>query len=161
MVIEHFSYSPRFSRGTSLIEALVTAAVLGLGLLGIAGLQVAALDNSTDATMRSTASDIAVGLADRMRANKVGAKDGDYVIASAVACGTAPDCSTACSAEGIANADLYEASCVSGVDLLAEGDISVACASGECTITVSWQDGIADSEREQVTLSFVPGEPRQ
>ncbi|WP_419653319.1 type IV pilus modification protein PilV [Thiolapillus sp.] len=56
-------------RGTTLVEVLIAAVIVGIGLLGIASLQVKALQASTDAEYRAKATDIAWALADRMRAN--------------------------------------------------------------------------------------------
>lgn len=55
--------------GTTLIEVLVAAIIIGIGLLGISALQIKALQYSTNAEHRAKATDIAWALADRMRAN--------------------------------------------------------------------------------------------
>ncbi|UXY15651.1 type IV pilus modification protein PilV [Chitiniphilus purpureus] len=56
--------------GIIMIEVLVSLAVLALGILGLASLQVYSLKNSQSAYSRSIASDLANDLADRIRANR-------------------------------------------------------------------------------------------
>lgn len=56
-------------RGTSLIEVLVTMAILAFGLLGVAGLLVGGVSNAANSEARSKASQLAADMADRIRAN--------------------------------------------------------------------------------------------
>lgn len=69
--------------GTSLIEVLVTLLVFSVGLLGLAAMQLNALQGSTDSGQRSQATWIAQDMAERIRANPEG---------SAAAYATAPNC---------------------------------------------------------------------
>ena len=55
--------------GFTLIEVLIAMLVLGVGLLGLAGLQANSLRNAQSAYNRSLATELAYDLADRMRAN--------------------------------------------------------------------------------------------
>lgn len=57
-------------RGFSLIEVLVALTLLSIGLLGLAGLQLASLQNNVNALMRSQATLGADGILERVRANK-------------------------------------------------------------------------------------------
>lgn len=66
MTIAKFKY---FSRGSSLIEVLVTLLIFAVGLLGFAALQLNALQSTADSSQRSQAVWIAQELAERMRAN--------------------------------------------------------------------------------------------
>jgi type IV pilus assembly protein PilV len=68
-------------RGTTLIETLVALLVLSIGLLGVAALQVNALQSNQMAHVRSQASVLAYDLADRMRANRAAALAGLYNVA--------------------------------------------------------------------------------
>ena len=61
--------SPK-EHGFSLIEVLVSVAVLSFGLLGLVGLQAAALQGNRDARLQSTAVSLARELAEMMRGNK-------------------------------------------------------------------------------------------
>lgn len=81
--------------GVSLIEVLVSTLILGVGLVGVAGLQAMSLKNNQSAEMRSQASTLAYDLADRMRGNVAAATAGLYdpTTATAVAgCYTAAGC---------------------------------------------------------------------
>ena len=70
-----------FQRGTTLIETLVALLVLSIGLLGVAALQVTALQTNQSAHVRSQASVLAYDIADRMRANRAAALAGNYNVA--------------------------------------------------------------------------------
>jgi type IV pilus assembly protein PilV len=71
----------RGERGFTLIEALVALLVLSIGLLGLASLQLASLRSSHGAALRSQATMLSYDITDRMRANRIDANRGDYVIA--------------------------------------------------------------------------------
>lgn len=58
--------------GMTLIEVLVAALILGVGLLGAAGAQISALKYTDSARMSTQASFIAYDMLDRMRANSAG-----------------------------------------------------------------------------------------
>ena len=58
--------------GMTLIEVLVAALILGLGLLGAASAQINALKYTDSARMSTQASFIAYDMLDRMRANATG-----------------------------------------------------------------------------------------
>jgi type IV pilus assembly protein PilV len=78
--------SPRSRKcqaGVSLVEVLVSALIVSIGLVGVAGLQVASLKNNQAALMRSQATALAYDLADRMRSNVGGAGSGFYDASSA------------------------------------------------------------------------------
>lgn len=69
---------PHGCRGLTLIEVLIALVVFSVGLLGLAGLQTMSLRFNTSAYYRTQATALAYGLADRMRANRQGALDGEY-----------------------------------------------------------------------------------
>lgn len=58
------------AHGFSLIEVLVSIIILSFGLLGMVGLQAAALQGNRDARLQSTAVSLARELAEMMRGNK-------------------------------------------------------------------------------------------
>lgn len=64
--------------GFSLIEVMVAALVLSIGLIGLAGLQAVSLRQNQSAFMRSQVSAMVYDLADRMRANISGASSNFY-----------------------------------------------------------------------------------
>ena len=100
--------------GFTLIEVLVSALILALGLVGVAGLQALALKNNQSAYLRSQASALAYDLADRMRTNVAGA--GSYVPGSATVHAT---CSTTsgCSVQQAAQNDIAEWNAALAVNL--------------------------------------------
>ena len=71
--------SPRASRsaaGFSMIELLVAVLVMGIGVLGITGLQMVSLQNNRAALLRAEATQLAYDMMDRIRANPSGAPPG-------------------------------------------------------------------------------------
>ncbi len=67
--------------GATLIEVLVAMLVLSVGLLGLAGMQMTALQSNQSAYYRSQATVLAYDVIDRMRANRADALNGVYDIA--------------------------------------------------------------------------------
>jgi len=65
-------------RGATLLEVLVAIVVLSFGLLGMAGLQIAALQSNRSALESSRATMLAYDLLDRMRANLREVRKGEY-----------------------------------------------------------------------------------
>lgn len=59
------------ARGFSLLEVLISIIILSFGLLGMVGLQAAALQANREARSQSTAGSLARELAEMMRGNKV------------------------------------------------------------------------------------------
>jgi type IV pilus assembly protein PilV len=89
----------RRTRGVTLIEVLVALVIVAVGLLGLAGLQVRGLSIQKDAHGRAIATQLALDLADRMRANRVPGTltpPIDYTFTSAYPTGTPPAASTDC-----------------------------------------------------------------
>lgn len=93
--------------GFSLIEVMVAALVLSIGLIGLAGLQAVSLRQNQSAFMRSQVSAMVYDLADRMRANVSGATSNFYNPSMA---GVTDNCSstTGCSPQQMAQNDLAE-----------------------------------------------------
>jgi type IV pilus assembly protein PilV len=61
--------SRKYAKGFTLLEVLVAVLVLSFGLLGIAGLLLATVQNNTVAAQRTTATFLAQDMADRIRSN--------------------------------------------------------------------------------------------
>jgi type IV pilus assembly protein PilV len=70
--------SRKSAAGFTLVEVLVALVVLSIGLLGIASLQVSSLRWNHGASKRSQATLLAYDILDRMRANPVAARGGQY-----------------------------------------------------------------------------------
>ncbi len=76
-------------RGFSMIELLVAVLVMGIGVLGITGLQMVSLQNNRGALVRAEAVQLAYDIIDRIRANP-GIDYGGLALAAAPA--AAQDC---------------------------------------------------------------------
>lgn len=97
----------RDDAGFAMLEVLLTIVIVSFGLLGLAGLQLTSIRNNHSAYLRSLATQQANDMADRMRANQLGVKAGNYNFISGI-----PDldnCITAgalgCSAAQLATQD--------------------------------------------------------
>jgi len=69
-------HSPNY--GFTLLEVLIAIVVLSFGLLGLAGIQAVGIKNTYDANARTLAIQQAYDMADRIRANAIGATAGAY-----------------------------------------------------------------------------------
>jgi type IV pilus assembly protein PilV len=145
-----------------MIELLVAVLVMGIGVLGITGLQLVSLQNNRGALLRGEAVQLAYDIMDRIRANPGGNYDG-------LALGAAPAAPTNCVANNCSEADMAvfdravwkcalgnfntDATCVAlraaGVlrpiadqPGLPSGDGSIAVNAGTrmVTIAVRWQE---------------------
>lgn len=97
----------RHERGFTLLEIMIAVVVFAIGLLGIAGLQVAGMRFTHGSGLRSVATMQAENMADRMRANVAGTKNGHYNVTGAMPTEYDTDCSTAtCTSEELATFDL-------------------------------------------------------
>ncbi len=97
----------RAQAGFTLIEVMIAVLILSVGLLGLAGLQAAALQTNQSAFTRSQATAFAYDLADRMRANVPGVVAGNYNPANASATANCTT-TTGCTAQELAENDLAE-----------------------------------------------------
>ncbi len=132
-------------RGFYLLEALVAALVLAIGLLSVAVLQIIGLRNTDSAAYYSQATTLATEIIDRMRINRTSALDGNYDIAI----GSAAGGSTIEATDLIGwKADM--------AGRLPAGDGAVNCVAtpGFCVVTVQWNDSraTAGANAAQVTL---------
>ena len=84
------------NQGFTLLEVLIAVLILGVGLLGMAKLQTAGLQNTYSANLRTIATQMAYEMTDRIRANKAGFKTPSYnnPTIGAVSDCTSIDCST-------------------------------------------------------------------
>ena len=101
------SRSKNSQAGVSLVEVLVSALIVSIGLVGVAGLQVASLKNNQAALMRSQSTALAYDLADRMRSNVGGAGSGFYE-ASAAALTAGCNSTSGCSIQELSEHDMAE-----------------------------------------------------
>ena len=148
-------------QGFTMIEVLIAAFVLGIGLLGLASLQARSLQFNYSAYQRSQANLLAYDIIDRMRANPATVvRTANYNIGLGAGPVSNTNCQSAgagCTSGDMANFDLSQWKCslgnwnndaiCQGFTLegpLAEGDGAVQVVSdGEdaaITVTISWVD---------------------
>lgn len=164
--------SKKTQSGFSMIEVLVSLLVIGVGILGLSGLQIASVKGTNNAHSRNIATMLSMELGDRMRANPFGVAGGFYD--NNVDCVTnEKQCrkSTSCNPEEIARADVQEVMC--GVRrndtgnvreggaalLLPNGTLDVSCLVGTCadilaehTISMTWNTSKLDDRQNDNDL---------
>lgn len=157
----------RLQRGFSMIELLVAVLVMGIGVLGITGMQVISLQNNRGALLRSEAVILAYDILDRIRANPSGTPTG--LAYSGIALDDAPPAATNCNANDCSSAQMVvfdqavwkcalgsfqENGTCTGFHALnvlpppdqqpglpeGDGSIEVDATTGIITVTVEWQD---------------------
>ena len=105
--------------GFTLLEVLIALLVFSLGLMGLAGLMVVSVKTNHSAYLRTQATFLAQGMADRMRANVLGLWNANYNLnsttvppakpaaATITAIGSIQDClTTSCAYNDVATRDL-------------------------------------------------------
>jgi len=92
--------------GFSMIELLVAVLVMGIGVLGITGLQMVSLQNNRGALLRSEAVMLAYDMMDRIRANPVGTPIGSGSDYAGIAIGGGPPSSVNCNASECSSAQM-------------------------------------------------------
>lgn len=166
----------------TLIEVLIAVVVLALGLLGIAGLQSAALANNLIAYQSTQASILARSMIERMRANRDGVLAGAYALEPGDVATTATvDCATTfCTPSEQAQWDVAEIAARLSITendtslsggprgALPRGSLSIVCEDTPCSagsiriVTVYW-DAARDAPETVdctalrcVALGYVP-----
>lgn len=128
--------NPPPARGVTLIEVLVTMVLLGVGLLGLAGLQAKGVQVNQGAAYRAQAANLATDLADRMRADPADAAannfDGSYAPAA-----SSPNSATVLP---LLQDWLLQLGAVPGGTATVVTAAAAAGAPPTVTITVSWND---------------------
>jgi len=133
--------TPRTQKGFTLIEVLIAALVLSLGLLGLAGLHTVTLKMNQGSNLRTQANNLAYEIADAMRANRANAAS--YADdADASSCD--PDFTSTASDLGSNDFEQWENRIAC---LLPEGQGNISIAGNIITITLCWNESHME-ERE-------------
>ena len=158
----------RTQKGVTLIEVLVAAFVLSVGLLGHSKIQALGVRAGTDANMRTQATYLLTEMMERMRANRPAADSNYYAnldyasidcsaalakVCSEGAAGSAVQCSS----DEIANEDAKTWFC-DVQDTLPNGNVSASVAAAVYSLQVSW-DGLdedGNTQNRNVSATFIP-----
>ncbi len=143
----------RTNRGFSLLEVLIALLIFSLGLLGLASLMVLSVKTNHSAYLRTQASFLAEGMADRIRANtgQTNSYIGDY---DASTVGTDSCQAATCSPAQLVTRDravwsqqLVDFLPNSSATIACDGDIigtpatsGAATYNGLCTLTITWTE---------------------
>lgn len=121
--------APSHEAGFTMIEILVAVLVLAIGLLGVAGVQLVSMQQTTNSALRSEATMYAQTVAERLRAN-----GGDDLSA----------------------ADESALEAMISADLGTNADLDVDVNGDEATITITWdeRDSFAENGVSQQTLTL-------
>jgi len=121
-------------RGFSLLEAVVTMAILSIGLLGLAFLQAQGLRFNSSAYARTQASILASDIIDRIRLNVVNA---DTYASTSSSEATPSDCSVTSALDAGNDLDCWY---LRLRDTLPGGDGQIAVDGNEVTVTIEWRE---------------------
>jgi type IV pilus assembly protein PilV len=153
------SFGKRKSRGVSLLEVLISILLAAIGLLALAGANVASIRYSKMAQYRGTATLLAADFAERMRANKAGLASyayGSDFATQAAAVGADTSCETyapaACNAAGLAAYDLANWRALVRKQL-PEGSVFVVYQAGQVAsdVWIAWRDPAVASPNDNST----------
>lgn len=149
--------------GFNLLEALLAVVILSIGLLGLAGMQMANLKSVHNSTQKQQATILLHDLVARIRNNYPGAKQGLYKTDD-VSCVSAPTnmCrDISCSPTELAKMDLYQVACgdgrVGGIKTaLTNGRLAITCDANDCTkavnVVISWDERVTLKNKSQETV---------
>jgi type IV pilus assembly protein PilV len=143
----------KIQSGFTLLEVLVAIVVVSLGLLGLAGLQAATLRNNQIAYYRAIAIQQTYDMADRIRANQVGANTGKYDSPTA----THHACAPCANPQEMAEEDFFQWNNNNARMLPAGAGTVAAAGGGAFDITVSWNENTeAGSTAQQFVTRVAP-----
>jgi type IV pilus assembly protein PilV len=145
--MKHLTASPFQQRGVSLIEVLVTALIMGVGLIGMASLQAKSSQFNQGAYLRSQANLLAYDISERMRTNRSEATTGQNADANSgkvfIANPYKTDYTTTeDSTTTIAKSDLaaWKQNLITYLGPLAQGKVECTPADKSCTISIRWAE---------------------
>ena len=147
----------RSQSGVGLIEVLIAVLVLSIAFLGIAALQAMSLSTSNSSMARSMATIASYSILDAMRADVVNARAGTYNTAAPITADVCPAAGATLQTWQV-NQWCQQLAQISGKVATTTGAISCP-ASGDCTITVSFDDsraGVGGSSTQQIITKGTP-----
>ncbi len=142
--------TPRGQRGTNLVEVMVALAILSIGLLGLAMMQLEGMRHNTDSYLRTQATFLASDIIERMRANSGAAADYALTPPSS-APSTCYSVTTPCSGSAMAAYDLYYWSKMLTDPKkggLPQAQYSISAVSGtKYVVTLKWLEQIGKKDQ--------------
>ena len=144
--------------GFSMIEVLASLLVVGVGLLGLSGLQIASVKGTNNAHSRNVATNLAMELSERMRANQAGVDGGFYENDVSCASNEPTQCKSAafCSPQQIARIDVQEVMC--GILNVGKREGGAANLLPNSSLVVDWNvncdDGITDVNETTISVGW-------
>jgi type IV pilus assembly protein PilV len=167
-------------QGFSMLEVLIAVLVFSLGIIGLAGLLIFAIQSNHVAYLRTQATFLAHNMADRMAANPAGLWANAYNDTYPVAAGTS-SCAAGCTPAQLATYDKQQWS-TQLTTFLPNAHGNIACTTngiaytptaaqvdmrppyaGTCTMTLRWNEaGAAGAAKQgQVTAGTAGQRPHQ
>jgi len=138
--------------GVALLEVLIALVVSAVGLLGMALLQVNAMQHTHQGMMHSNSTYLLSDMADRIRANSDVATTGDYDLAYGAAVVAAKNCeNVVCTEAEMADYDLQQWEQYLQ-RVLPGGDGFVSVSGGLATIRIRYDDDRDESDTAQYEL---------
>ncbi len=155
--------------GFSLIEVMVTLAIVSVAALGMASLQVVAVRSNNSALLESQAATAAQDLIERIRANPTG--NYSTTFEETISVSEVPPCkgvNSNCDAVAMARHDLMDWKCSLGAvamsstcatrgiaGQLPNGDGSITVVGNTFTISVLWFDAASNATRTIVITAVI------
>jgi len=121
-------------RGFTLVEVLVTVIIMSIGLLGVAGLQLASMRSNHSAYLRTQATLAAYDLVDRMRADPASFNGKHFIVGADSGSDVFNNWAEELGKLNLRPADgkpLGEVNCAATDN---------ACLAGNCQVVVRWDD---------------------
>ena len=137
----------KHQQGSSLLEVLISVVVISIGLLGVAGLQLASMKNIQSSSERSMAVLLSYSIVERMRANPdemANYQLGNWTSVAPAGATTAHNDLRAWFCELHGNTNPAHAQCIVRPPMLSEtAQAMINCDANGCTVRIRWDDGRA------------------
>ena len=154
------------NQGSSLIEVLVSIVIASIGLLALAGVNASSIRYTKMSQYRGTATQLAGDIAERMRANKVGAASydfqADFTAQQTLPAAVSPLCNsyaTTCTAGEVAAFDLQTWRVIVR-NQLPEGSAFIIYHGppvGAADVWIAWRDPAVADDDAATTGAECPG----